>query len=67
MLHLDPKLGEHLYTSHAAWTKSVCCRQYAGGHTGNVDGSEDGRVNLADITALTDHVYISHAATAPCP
>jgi len=36
-----------------------CCGQYTWGMSGNVDCSEDGKINLADITKLIDHVYIS--------
>jgi hypothetical protein len=36
-----------------------CCGQYANWFTGNVDCSEDGKRNLADITQLIDRVYVS--------
>lgn len=38
-----------------------CCGVYTEGQTGNSDCSDDGRRNLADITQLIDHVYISKA------
>lgn len=36
-----------------------CCGQFTWGRTGNVDRSDDGKCNLADITRLIDRVYIS--------
>jgi hypothetical protein len=36
-----------------------CCGRYTGGYTGNTDCDIDGKRNLADITVLIDHVYIS--------
>ena len=42
-----------------------CCGTYTAGQTGNVSGNvdcdDDGNRNLADITRLIDHVYISKA------
>ena len=37
------------------------CGVYTEGYTGNTDCSIDGKRNLADITRLIDHVYISKA------
>jgi hypothetical protein len=37
----------------------LCCGLYTGGFTGNVNCSEDGKRNLADITKLIDRVYVS--------
>lgn len=37
------------------------CGAYTEGYTGNTDCSIDGKRNLADITRLIDHVYISKA------
>lgn len=39
----------------------LCCEE-----NGNVDGDSEAKVNLADITRLIDHVYISKAETASC-
>ena len=36
-----------------------CCGMYTSGYTGNTNCSIDGKRNLADITTLIDHVYIS--------
>ncbi|MGD8921995.1 MAG: C1 family peptidase [Candidatus Zixiibacteriota bacterium] len=36
-----------------------CCGWFTSGWTGNVDCSEDGSRNLADVTRLIDHVYIN--------
>ncbi len=36
-----------------------CCGFWAGGYTGNVNGSTDGKRTLSDVTVLIDHVYIS--------
>lgn len=47
------------------WNVTVyagCCGIYTGGLTGNADCSDDGNRNLADITRLIDHVYISKLA-----
>jgi hypothetical protein len=38
-----------------------CCGTYTGGFPGNTDCDTDGKRNLADITRLIDHVYISKA------
>ena len=38
-----------------------CCGMYTGGQTGNIDCSDDGKRNLADITRLIDRVYITKA------
>ena len=38
-----------------------CCGQYTGGYPGNVNCDVDGKIGLADITRLIDHVYISKA------
>ena len=40
----------------------ICCV----GLTGNTDCDAEGKINLADITRLIDHVYISKGATAVC-
>lgn len=40
----------------------LCCEL-----SGNVSGDAEGKVNLADITVLIGHVYVSGQATAPCP
>jgi hypothetical protein len=40
-------------------TTATCCGIYYSGHTGNTNCSDDGAVNLADITRLIDRVYIS--------
>ena len=39
----------------------TCCGQYTSGYTGNTTCDTDGKRNLADITILIDHVYISKA------
>lgn len=47
------------------WNVTVfasCCGIYTGGLTGNIDCDNDGNRNLADITRLIDHVYISKLA-----
>ena len=36
-----------------------CCGEFTSGQTGNANCSDDGKVNLADITRLIDRVYIS--------
>jgi hypothetical protein len=36
-----------------------CCGMYTGGWTGNTNCDTDGKRNLADITRLIDHVYVS--------
>jgi hypothetical protein len=36
-----------------------CCGRYTGGYTGNTNCDPEGKRNLADITRLTDRVYIS--------
>jgi len=36
-----------------------CCGTYTGGYPGNTNCDVDGKRNLADITKLIDHVYIS--------
>ena len=38
---------------------TACCGWYTGGFTGNIDCNPDGKMNLADITELIDHVYLS--------
>jgi PKD repeat protein len=38
-----------------------CCGIHTGGYSGNVDCSDDGKRNLADITQLIDRVYVSKA------
>jgi len=38
---------------------ACCCGEISSGVTGNVDCDGVGRINLADITTLTDHVYIT--------
>ena len=37
----------------------LCCGKYTGGITGNADCDTDGKINLPDITALIDRVYIT--------
>lgn len=39
----------------------TCCGAYTSGQTGNTNCDSDGKRNLADITLLIDHVYISKA------
>jgi hypothetical protein len=39
-----------------------CCGFWTFGYTGNIDCSDDGKRNLADITRLIDNVYISKEA-----
>lgn len=41
--------------------EALCCTE-----NGNIDGDIDNKLNLADITRLIDHVYISKAETAAC-
>lgn len=38
-----------------------CCGEFTSGFTGNANCSDDGKINLADITRIIDHVYISKA------
>lgn len=38
-----------------------CCGLYTSGFAGNTDCDDEGKRNLADITRLIDHVYISKA------
>jgi len=38
-----------------------CCGTYTGGYPGNTDCDDQGKRNLADITKLIDHVYVSKA------
>ena len=45
---------------------ACCCGRFTGGFTGNVDCDPGGNRNLADITRLIDHVYISHSPIC-CP
>jgi hypothetical protein len=37
-----------------------CCGQYTDGFTGNIDCSENGRIDLVDITRLIDHLFIGN-------
>ena len=48
-----------LYNTGAGGQFWSCCGQYTGGKTGNVDCDAGGLRDLADITALIDHIYIS--------
>jgi len=45
--------------SYVSCESSGCCGLYTGGFTGNTDCDVDGKFNLADITRLIDHVYLS--------
>lgn len=45
----------------------ACCGMYTSGMTGNTDCSSDGKRNLADITILIDHVYLSKTALCCAP
>lgn len=40
---------------------SGCCGQFVGGFTGNTNCSNDGKRNLADVSILVDHVFLSKA------
>ena len=54
-------------TAATQWIKTYlgescgCCGLYTGGYTGNTNCDTLGERNLADITTLIDHVYLSHA------
>ena len=48
-----------LWNTGSTSSTLFCCGQYVGGKTGNVDCDTEGRRNLADITLMIDHVYIS--------
>ena len=37
-----------------------CCGQYTDGFTGNIDCSQNGRIDLVDITRLIDHLFIGN-------
>jgi hypothetical protein len=41
--------------------EALCCEE-----NGNADGDGEGKINLADITKLIDHVYVSKSETAAC-
>jgi hypothetical protein len=41
---------------------SLCCDA-----NGNTNGDPEKALNLSDITALIDYVYVSHEETASCP
>lgn len=43
-----------------------CCGEFTEGYSGNVNCGTDGKRNLADITRLIDHVYISKTSLC-CP
>lgn len=43
-----------------------CCGAYTSGQTGNCDCDTEGKRNLADITTLIDHVYLTKAPLC-CP
>jgi hypothetical protein len=42
-----------------------CCGLYTGGYSGNTNYDDQGKRNLADITVLIDHVYLTQAPL-PC-
>jgi hypothetical protein len=42
-----------------------CCGVYTNGYTGNINYDDQGKRNLADITVLIDHVYLTQAPL-PC-
>jgi hypothetical protein len=42
-----------------------CCGAYTNGYTGNTNYDDQGKRNLADITVLIDHVYLTQAPL-PC-
>lgn len=50
-----------LYNTGAGGQLRNCCGQFTTGLTGNIDCDSEGRRNLADITRLIDHVYITKA------
>jgi hypothetical protein len=48
-------------TNRADFETFSCCGQFTGGYPGNTNCDIEGKRNLADITKLIDHVYISKA------
>jgi hypothetical protein len=51
--------GEGWYVDDVSVTSQGCCGTYTAGYTGNTDCDTEGKINLGDITALIDRVYIS--------
>jgi hypothetical protein len=59
--------GDYIYTdgglvSILQINASPCCGYYSSGQTGNTDCDSGGNANLADITILIDHVYLSRTS-----
>ena len=46
-------------TNDPYYFDTVCCGRYCGGFTGNINCDTLCRMNLLDVTALIDHIYLS--------
>jgi hypothetical protein len=54
-------IAEGWYIDDISVEGSGCCGIYTGGHTGNANCDEDGKLTLSDISRIIDRVYISKA------
>jgi hypothetical protein len=64
MTTVDGPFSESEPSNEVAVTPS-CCGVYTNGYTGNTNYDDQGKRNLADITVLIDHVYLTQAPL-PC-